>query len=312
MTAEIRYLITHSGWFHADDACATAILVRLYPKAEIVRTRDVAQIDALSQTGIVYDVGWRHDPEARRFDHHQPGAAQRPDGTPYSAVGLVWQHYGRAWLEKICVGKENIEKIWNTLDQEMILPIDLIDNGHLAPSDIGVTQRLSLVSLIDSMNPNFDEDPAIAGARFLDATWLMKEAMESRARSLAASLRAERLVSQEIKAQWGDPVLLLAQKMPFQSAVRATGADHVRFIIAPSASGGWGIEGMPVEENSYQLRQDLPSAWAGLLDAEIEKASGVIGARFCHRGRFYAVAETADAAVAMAHLALVEDPSPTL
>lgn len=311
MKSSINHLITHSGWFHADDACAAAILMRLYPTADLVRTRDMARIDHLGATGIVFDVGWRHDPEARRFDHHQPGAPQRPDGTRYSAVGLVWQHYGRDWIRSIGIEDESIEAVWAKLDQEMILPIDLVDNGQLAPADIGVTQRLSLVSLIDGMNPNFDEDPEISGARFLEATGLMANAMESRARGLAAGLRAERLVGEIIQAQWGDPILVLPVKMPFQSAVRQAGADHVTFIIAPSLSGGCGIEGMALAEGSYSLRRDLPEAWAGLSDRDLEEACGVAGARFCHRGRFYAVADTAEAAVAMARLALIEDLSPS-
>jgi len=310
MTPPIRHLVTHSGEFHADDACAAAILIGLYPRAVVVRTRDTALIDHLSETGIVFDVGLSYDAAARRFDHHQPDAPQRPDGTRYSAVGLVWQHYGRQWLASLGTEWEAIEKIWKVMDREMILPIDLVDNGHVSPGSLGVAQRMTLLTIVSSMNPVFDEDPGLADTRFDDAVQMMTTALESRARSLGASLRAEGLVASEVAAQWGDPVLVLPRKMPFHAAVRKTAAEHILFIVSPSPSGGWGIEGMAVEDNSYQLRRDLPEAWAGLTGPDLEKASGVPGARFCHRGRFFAVGETKEAAVAMARLAMIDDPSP--
>ena len=53
-------------------------------------------------------------------------------------------------------------------------------------------------------------------------------------------------------------------------------------------------------------RADLPEAWAGLTDAALEAASGVPGAKFCHNGRFIAVASKRDAIFQMADLAIAE------
>ena len=50
----------------------------------------------------------------------------------------------------------------------------------------------------------------------------------------------------------------------------------------------------------------LPQAWAGLTDAALEQASGVPGARFCHNGRFIAVAATREAVLEMARIAVSE------
>ena len=54
------------------------------------------------------------------------------------------------------------------------------------------------------------------------------------------------------------------------------------------------------------MRADLPSAWAGLTNGELEKASGVEGASFCHNGRFIAAAKTREAILAMAQIAVEE------
>ena len=35
----VKHLITHSGGFHADELLSSVVLTRLFPKAELVRTR---------------------------------------------------------------------------------------------------------------------------------------------------------------------------------------------------------------------------------------------------------------------------------
>ena len=54
------------------------------------------------------------------------------------------------------------------------------------------------------------------------------------------------------------------------------------------------------------MRADLPAAWAGLTNHDLEVASGIEGATFCHNGRFIAAAKTRDAALAMADIAVTE------
>ncbi len=59
-------------------------------------------------------------------------------------------------------------------------------------------------------------------------------------------------------------------------------------------------------DDTFDTRADLPEAWAGLTDAALEAASGVPGAKFCHNGRFIAVASKRDAIIQMADLAIAE------
>ena len=99
MTARPPLLVTHGGSFHLDDAFAYAVLqlgLGLGATAgdhKLVRTRDPTMIE---RADIVWDVGAVHDPAAGRFDHHQRGAPERDDTTPFSAAGLIWRHYGEA------------------------------------------------------------------------------------------------------------------------------------------------------------------------------------------------------------------------
>ena len=36
----INYLVTHSGGFHADELLSSAVLTRLFPEADLLRSRD--------------------------------------------------------------------------------------------------------------------------------------------------------------------------------------------------------------------------------------------------------------------------------
>lgn len=82
----VAHLVTHSGGFHADELLSSVILTRLFPKARIMRTRDVAGTEPAPDR-VIYDVGRDHDPERLIFDHHQKSApcATRASPTALSA-----------------------------------------------------------------------------------------------------------------------------------------------------------------------------------------------------------------------------------
>ena len=63
----ITHLVTHNGGFHADELLSSVILPRLYPQAEVVRTRDAAWI-APGEGKIIYDVGRDYDANPRDND----------------------------------------------------------------------------------------------------------------------------------------------------------------------------------------------------------------------------------------------------
>jgi len=61
-------IIPHSGRFHADEIFAVAILKIIYPKIEIIRTRD---INKFSRGDFLVDVEKKYNPKKKFFDHHQ-------------------------------------------------------------------------------------------------------------------------------------------------------------------------------------------------------------------------------------------------
>lgn len=114
-----KTILAHDSSFHTDDTFAVAVLLMLFPDAEVVRSRDKADIDAAD---YVVDVGMVYDPLKNRFDHHMPeGAGVRDNGIPYAAFGLVWKEFG----EKLAGGQREAQII----DERLVQPIDAHDNG---------------------------------------------------------------------------------------------------------------------------------------------------------------------------------------
>ena len=74
--------------------------------------------------------------------------------------------------------------------------------------------------------------------------------------------------------------------------------------MARVTTDGWGMQAVPVSPDSFENRQDLPASWAGCTGAELEAASGVDGAIFCHSSRFYASASSREGILALAQRAL--------
>ncbi|MGR3592702.1 MAG: MYG1 family protein [Limimaricola soesokkakensis] len=302
----ITHLVTHSGGFHADELLSSVILTRLFPDAALVRSRDKAWITP-GEGRIIYDVGGQYDAEARIFDHHQKPNPLREDGQPYSSFGLVWAQYGRDYLRALDVPEHDIDAIRASFDRGFVLPVDLLDNGAVDASAAGpLFSGLTLPALLESLKPAFDDRQEGADDRaFAAAVPIARAFVEARIRRSAAKRRAEGMVAEAIAAAGEGRVLELPMGMPFRAGVEAAGADHLLFVVHPRGSD-WALTTIRTGDDTFETRADLPAAWAGLTDEALEKASGVKGAKFCHNGRFIAVADSREAIMAMAELAVSE------
>lgn len=301
----LQYLVTHSGGFHADEVLATVILTRLHPDAEIVRSRKPEWITPGADR-IVYDVGGSFDPEAGIFDHHQRGAPLREDGQALSSFGLIWQAFGRDYLRAFGVPEADIESVHGSFDKAFVVPVDMVDTGTLSVGTAGQLSAMTLPGLIETLKPVFDNtDPDAEMRGFHSAVAIARQFVEARVARSAAKLRAEAMVMAAIEATGEDRVLVLPMGMPFRPAVVKAGADHLLFVVTPRGEE-WSLGGIRKEDEGFAQRADLPEAWAGLTGAELEAASGIEGALFCHTGRFIATAKTREAILAMAAQAVEE------
>lgn len=309
----ITHLVTHSGGFHADELLSSVILTRLFPDATLRRTRDKAWITP-SEDRIIYDVGGNFDADAQIFDHHQRPNPLREDGQPYSSFGLIWARYGRAYLTATGVPEKDIEAIHASFDRGFVLPVDLVDNGAVNTSEAGpLFSSMTLPVLLESLKTVFDDrDEGADDRAFMAALPIARAFVEAQIKRKAAKFRAEDMVMTAIEAAGNGRVLELPMGMPFRDAVEKAGAERMLFIVHPRGTD-WALTTIRTGDGTFDNRADLPAAWAGLTDDALESASGVAGAKFCHNGRFIAVASSRDAILEMANIAvetaLTEQPT---
>ncbi len=297
-------LVTHDGKFHCDEVFAYAVLrLSLGLGADdhrLVRTRDPAVI---STADIVWDVGSRYDPAAARFDHHQRGAPSRPDGTPFSAAGLVWQVHGTSAIGAICDGGQCSPlagRIASLIDDTIVRSIDRIDNG-VAPE----SSPVALSGLIDDLNLTWDapRDAAHVDLRFLVAADLVADVLRRRVDVICARFRAEDEVIAALARNEDPRILVLERGLPWKSIVHEKGPDIV-FCVGPSQNGNWTVYTVSTTPDAMDQRVPLPAAWAGLEGEALVKASGVPDAVFVHLRRFMGAARTRQGALTMARRAL--------
>lgn len=306
---EPDFLVTHSGGFHADELLSSVLLTRLFPAARIVRSRAPDWITPASDR-IIYDVGGAFDPAAGIFDHHQRGAPLRDDGQPFSSFGLVWRQFGRDYLNAVGVPVTDIDALHASFDLDFVLPVDLMDNGALSPSAAGALAKLTLPVLLETLKPVFDDrEPGADDRAFHEALVIARGFVEASIRQAAAKLRAESIVLRAIAATGDGRVLELPMGMPFRPAIVKAGADHLLFVVHPRDTD-WCLTGIRRSSDGFELRADLPAAWAGLTGENLAAVCGVAGATFCHNGRFIAAATTREAALEMARIAVAHAVAP--
>lgn len=270
---------THSGKFHADDVFSSALLLYLNPQITITRGNRVPE----GYDGIVFDIG------RGRYDHHQRDSRVRENGVPYAAFGLLWEELGSGILG---------ETLAQRFDEEFVQPLDKNDNTG---------EKNELASLIGNFNPVWDETEAADGVTeekrdrglsvgFLRAVQVAGMVLENKFARYRADARADEKINQVLamqETQGGDArILVLPEFVPCQKRLKET---DTAFVIFPSNRGGYCIQSQK-KPDSMNYKCSFPKQWLGLENEELQKATGLASAGFCHRGGFLmTVGDEADA-----------------
>lgn len=293
MSKKPLIIVTHNGAFHADDVFACAALLLVYPEAIIIRSRDKEDIQ---KGDIVVDVGEEYDPKRMRFDHHQiDGASVRQNGIPYASFGLVWKEYGF----KIA-GSEEVAQV---IEEKLAYPIDAQDNGFaISSAIIGGVKEYSIADYLDSFTydaqtmKDFDE---VFKTVLPIAQKVIKHEIEIAKVKIAEWEETRRLYEESLDKE----IIVLPRIISWKHVLIPTRAQ---FVVSPRTDGRWQVRCVPKAINSFESKKPLPEEWAGKRDNELENATGVGDAIFCHKGRFLAVAGGKEGAIALAKLALAE------
>lgn len=276
--------ITHAGNFHADDVFSTVFLEKLFGDITLIRLKEYND----NGTKLAYDIG------LGKFDHHMPNPKKRPSGIHYCGFGLLWQEYGLEYLKKIKV--DNPDTTFLVFDYLLVNGIDAIDNGEFTiTSDINV---YPVASLIELFRPKYSEEKN-ENECFLEAVnfacnifdLILKEAI-----SKVNVIEKIRTKISDIK----DGILILDEFIPYEYALfYLNAADKVNFVIYPSNRGGYAAHTVPTKYKGFTPKIPFKKEWAGLRDKDLQEASGIDSARFCHRALFLATADTLEDAISL-------------
>lgn len=272
---------THGGKFHADDIFSSALLLYLNPEIQITRGNQVPE----EYDGIVFDIG------RGAYDHHQKDSRVRENGIPYAAFGLLWEELGTEIL-----GEELAEKF----DESFVQPLDQNDNTG---------EKNELASLIGSFNPAWDAKGNHDDA-FFHAVSMAGMILESKFERFRGNERADRKIEEILEAhddaveegKCDERILILPEFVPCQKRLSET---EIAFLIFPSNRGGYCIQPQK-KEFSMNYKCAFPEAWLGLEGEALQKATGLSGAGFCHKGGFLMSTENLEDAVKACEISLKE------
>lgn len=265
---------THDGSFHADEVTAAALLLlfSLIDEDKIVRSRDHVE---LSSCEYVCDVGGVYAPDLKLFDHHQ----QDYQG-PLSSAGMVLRYLHK---QKIISAKES-----DFFEYSIIMGVDAHDNGKEMHGK-GVCTYSHIIS---NFNPIHHDVPhEVQDGAFFEALHFALSHLRKMWERYHYTLSCRQEVEAAMKA--GKEYLLFDRSIPWMdSFFELEGAAHpALFVVMPSGEH-WKLRGIPPSaEDKMKVRVPLPTEWAGLIEDDLKKITGIPGAIFCHKGRFISVWE---------------------
>ncbi len=288
-------VITHNGSFHADDACAVAVLTILYKgNIEVTRTRDQ---NIIEQGHIILDVGRISDGE-RFFDHHQEGGAgARPNGIPYAAFGLIWKKFGK----EVCGGNERVAEKFDML---FVQGNDAMDNGvAVTESKFDDIYPVSPNFIAFVSNPTWKEDEATSDQKFFETVALFQKQIERVLTYLLHEDEARALVEKAYQAATDKRIILLDDNYPYNETLMQHEEPLFAVFYSGAQADNWHVKAIRKNSEGFEVRRPFPEAWAGKVDEELSDITGVPGAIFCHNKRFLTVAKTKEGALKLAHMA---------
>lgn len=290
---------THNGIFHCDEVVGIAILEIAYIHTDtyVVRTRN---LDELNKLDIVIDIG------GGMFNHHIPGFnVCRPTGEKYASAGLVWKEFAEETIKNVMteegmsINEDEIKVIKEQIDKEIIVPVDMEDNGEKISNHTFSFIPKFLPSWLGT--PNYDDAFNRVQAIVFD---ILKEIIKDKVVQVAAK--------KELQKRYdfiNDGILEIpTQTMPWLEDVVSYNESHdyrVKFVIFPYPAGGWAAQSVPPSiEKKFEQLISFPKEWAGGNEKTLPEISGIIDATFCHNGCFFARAKSKDAILKMCRIAM--------
>ena len=276
---EPRSVGIHSGDFHADEVttCAVLLFFDLIDRDKILRSRDQSKLDNCE---YICDVGGIYDPERKLFDHHQFDYQGE-----LSSAGMVLEYL----FHKGIIPCDEFE----LLRDYLIRGVDFHDNGKPL-EELGVCTFSDVIA---------NYSPICYSAGVEEQNDAFNDALDFAFSHVSRLLERHRYVCSfksiiAAAMEKDEEYLFFDKALPWIENFFALGGENhpAKFVIMPSRQG-WKLRGIPPSDRELmQVRVPLPEEWAGFLEGELEKVTGIKGSIFCHKGRFISIWETREAA----------------
>lgn len=264
----LEMIYTHCGNHHADDATATAFIVSLkflidsiygryfnyegFCKRVSGITLDMRKKEKNGEA-IIYDIGYG------KFDHHDHATQKkRPPKTingvndisvPYSSFGLLWQCYGKAYINLEYLVRYNefpdpilVDKYFEEFDSINIIPIDARDNGiyNLVESNYSETianfnafrstdRNISIFKVIDPNYKRISKDKVFNFAcDFADRT------LYGWTENILCSIYDDTWVSKILENQDKNDTILVVDRVVRPNDAIFVSNPNIRYIVYPN------------------------------------------------------------------------------
>lgn len=297
-------LVTHDGTFHYDEVLATAILTKIYPDSEIIRTRE----ESIIQTGdIIYDVGRVYDPLNRRFDHHQNTFNEffsSKYNVKLSSAGLVFKHFHEKLFEKYGMYKKSpvYEDMVDKVYSEFFLPADAIDNGY--DSIFGQIIPRTVADVVVNFNVD-TRNSADQERRFISALQFVSKDLDNYLNCTLCYYAPSYESMYNVISNFEGDIFVTSERVSRQviNDICERLQKDIKFVIF-HGEGDPRIYSVPKTSKKFELKCPLHAEWWGLAGNELVKASGITGSVFVHANGFTGENKTLEGAIKMCELSL--------
>ena len=255
----------HDGTMHPDEVCAVAVLAEHLPgdiNIRVIRSRDPA---LLRHADVLFDVSiW---PDESPFDHHGKDLQYYPNGIPYSTLGHV--------LDAV----EPNRSLRELLLFNWGYAIQANDNGfYRLPKGIEQSKMRWMTSLNQTWQENLSDAEAFSRFNWaVDVTRVIYRRMRAQALAkLAAGSILERCPLYMDRF-----VELPPGGCPWQSY--AFKNPNILGEYHRDINGLWTVRVAKEGPGDSSPRVQFPIEWGGKEQKDLQVASGIPDAFFCHR-----------------------------
>lgn len=287
-------LATHCGTFHLDEIIASTILLKLYPDAKIVRTRDEAIV---SKADIVYDVGGIFNVDHRRFDHHQAGFFETFSDKfkiKLSSAGLIFKYYHEQLLSLYGITKPHpmYSRVVHEIYRKYFLSADAIDNGYDVNGEI---VPRSIADLVKGYNIYSDEEDISEKqySQFMAALKIIQTDFDNFMNNLIYDwLPVFEYLDDKIRSCEGE--ILCVDKFCHTDVLLEIEKLHkkdIKFLVFRDKDAFRGLA-IPKTIGHFATKTPFKKEWRGLRDQDLCNVSGISGCVFVHASGFLGINKT--------------------